>query len=74
MESGAGMSVPIPGKDGVRRYGRWAGNPSGHREKSERCIEEVVERARWINFYQCLRKRGYGKDNAFCRQHAKLNL
>lgn len=54
-----------------RRYGQWAGNPRGAAEDKARCVEEVAERGRWINYYQCLRKRGYGPNGEYCKQHAK---
>lgn len=55
----------------MRRYGQWAGDPNGIAENPNQCIVEVGGRDRWINFYQCNRKRGFGKDGLFCKQHAK---
>ncbi|CAB5223449.1 hypothetical protein UFOVP383_49 [uncultured Caudovirales phage] len=49
-----------------RRYGQWGGNPKGHPEDPTRCIEEV-----WPFPRQCTRKRGYGPDGLYCKQHAK---
>ena len=51
-----------------RRYGQWAGNPKGAAEDKTRCIESV-----WSDYVggQCSRKRGYGKDGLYCKQHAK---
>lgn len=49
-----------------RRYGRWAGNPRGTPEDKTRCVEAVWEQ--W-NDRQCSRKRGYGPDGKYCRQH-----
>lgn len=51
-----------------RTYGQWAGNPKGKREDKTRCIVEV-----WDNYigHQCSRKRGYGIDGLYCKQHAK---
>ena len=51
-----------------RRYNQWAGNPRGWPEDKTRCIEEV-----WSGYlsYQCSRKRGYGPDGLYCKQHAK---
>lgn len=36
----------------------------------KRCIEVVADPTGW-HFYQCSRKRGYGKNGLFCKQHAK---
>lgn len=35
----------------------------------KRCVERVTSDS-W-NFYQCSRKRGFGKDGLYCKQHAK---
>ena len=50
-------------------YGRWAGCPAGTPEDPTRCIEQV-----WSNMVgqQCGRRRGYGKDGQYCKQHAKM--
>lgn len=53
------------------RYGQWAGNPKGHAQNPNRCVEEVVSPgSRSMLFQQCSRKRGYGKNGLFCSQHA----
>ena len=57
--------------DGSRRYGAWAGNPSGAVEDVARCVREVAGRGRRVMFYQCLRKRGNGPGGLYCKQHAK---
>jgi hypothetical protein len=62
--------VPNPGKDGKRRYGAWAGNPNGHAERWGDCIAEVADGVSYL-FHQCRRRRGYGPDQRFCKQHAK---
>jgi len=54
----------------TRRYGSWAGNPNGVPEDSTRCIESVSDQGGFL-FHQCLRKRGYGPDGLYCKQHAK---
>jgi hypothetical protein len=56
----------------LRIYGSWAGNPKGRKEDIARCIEEVWpnERMSFIA-HQCQRKRGYGPDGLYCKQHAK---
>jgi len=53
-----------------RRYGEWAGNPKGTAEDITRCIWEVWPNDTYIP-HQCRRKRGYGKDGLYCKQHAK---
>ena len=50
----------------------WAGNPKGRKEDTKRCIQEVWPTDGWLP-YQCQRKRGYGKDGLYCKQHAKKN-
>ena len=57
----------------TRVYGSWAGNPKGHPEDPERCIEKVYgpEYLDMIG-HQCTRKRGHGKDGLYCKQHAKI--
>lgn len=64
------MHVPRKDADGNRRYGRWAGNPSGESEDAERCIAEIPNPPSWTHI-QCGRKRGHGPDEKFCKQHAK---
>lgn len=54
----------------MRRYGQWAGDPKGVAEDETRCIQEVWPPDGWIP-YQCSRKRGYGPNNLYCKQHAK---
>lgn len=67
------MSAPDKDKNGIRHYGEWAGNPKGHKENPENCIEEIWPTGRWgaTCRYQCNRKRGYGPDGLYCKQHAK---
>jgi len=54
-----------------RRYNVWAGNPKGYPEVRSDCIEEVASSWGFHGFVQCSRKRGYGPDGLYCRQHAK---
>lgn len=54
---------------GVRRYGRWAGNPAGIRENPTKCRRQVAEGGRSVLFHQCSRKRGFGTDGLYCKQH-----
>jgi hypothetical protein len=51
------------------RYGTWAGNERGKAEDKTKCVE-IVFGDSWIP-YQCTRKRGYGPDGEYCKQHAK---
>lgn len=60
--------LPKKGKDGNRRYGKWAGNPNGNPEDATRCIVEVPD---GYLFAQCSRKRGHGPNGEYCGQHAK---
>lgn len=55
-----------------RRYGRWPGNPTGRPEIPGRCVVEVDATTGWIGG-QCSRPRGHGKDELFCKQHAKMH-
>lgn len=54
----------------TRRYGVWAGNEKGVAEDTTLCIEEVQGSGKGGMFYQCNRKRGYGRDGLYCGQHA----
>ena len=54
-----------------RIYGQWTGNPKGIEENISRCVEEVYNRCSGMLSSQCSRKRGYGKDGLYCKQHAK---
>jgi hypothetical protein len=54
-----------------RRYGQWAGNPKGNAEDKTRCVEVVMNTGEW-HFHQCFRKRGFGKNKEYCKQHAKI--
>ena len=54
-----------------RRYDQWAGNERGISENKTRCIAEVTDETGWHR-YQCDRKRGYGPNGEYCKQHAKI--
>ena len=41
-----------------------------HPEDTTRCVEAVPNHNSWF-FPQCSRKRGFGKDGLYCKQHAK---
>jgi hypothetical protein len=57
--------------DQPRFYGQWAGDKKGVPEDKTRCIQEIwPSSGSWVP-YQCPRKRGYGKDGLYCKQHAK---
>jgi hypothetical protein len=45
-------------------------NPKGTPEDKTRCIE-TVNPAQYWHLYQCSRKRGYGPNGEYCKQHAK---
>jgi len=51
------------------RYGAWAGSPQGSAPDFARCCEEVHDNSLGGLFHQCGRKRGYGPDEAYCKQH-----
>lgn len=53
-----------------RRYDINSINKRGIPEDKTRCIEEVADSSGW-HFYQCHRKRGYGLNGLYCKQHAK---
>ncbi len=54
-----------------KSYNVWAGNPAGVRPDYTRCCEAVVpnERGGSWHQHQCNRKRGFGPDEAYCKQH-----
>lgn len=54
----------------TRKYGRWPGNEKGTPENETRCIAEVSGSVEWFS-HQCQRKRGYGPEGLYCKQHAK---
>lgn len=54
----------------THNYGCWAGNPNGKPENMERCVEEVFEHS-GIS-HQCFRKRGFGRQGLYCKQHATI--
>lgn len=62
------MSVPKVQDDGLRRYGKWAGNREGSKEDLKRCVEQLFDRPH-PGGYQCSRPRGHGPDGLYCRQH-----
>jgi len=53
------------------KYGAWAGRPNGSPPDFDLCCEEVTpnERGGFAHSHQCRRARGYGPDNAYCKQH-----
>ncbi len=49
------------------KYGAWAGDPEGQKPDFEHCCVEVY---RWPGGTgQCSKKRGYGPEGAYCKQH-----
>lgn len=59
-------------EQGLRIYSKDIWHPKGILEDTTRCIEVVSDEKGW-NFYQCQRKRGYGTDGLYCKQHAKMH-
>ena len=55
----------------MRIYGEWSGNPNGTKEDKGHCIAEVWPSTGW-QAYQCQRKKGFGGNVNFCKQHAKM--
>ena len=51
-------------------YDQWTGNPKGIPEDKANCVAEVTDYSGWHSF-QCQRKRGYGPNGEYCKQHAK---
>lgn len=51
------------------RYGRWKGNPNGFAEDITRCAFEVFKD--YGAHHQCVRKRGFGPDGRYCKQHSE---
>jgi len=47
-------------------------NPNGTPEDETRCVKEVWGPGWHSN--QCRRKRGFGKDGLYCKQHAKTHI
>ena len=65
------LSAPYNQKDEEPRvYDKSGVNPKGIPEDKTRCIAEVTAWSGWHS-YQCQRKRGYGQDGLYCKQHAK---
>jgi hypothetical protein len=53
-----------------KSYGAWAGNPAGSQPNFALCCEEVADYStRFPMYHQCRRKRGFGPDQAYCKQH-----
>lgn len=59
------------GKSGKRRYGCWAGRPNGRGEDVMCCIEQIHRKHTTI-LGQCSKKRGFGPNGEFCKQHARF--
>lgn len=51
----------------MRRYAKTAANPDGVPEDTSRCIASVE---RFFCRAQCTRRRGHGRGDLFCSQHA----
>jgi len=57
-------------KELERRYDKGIVNPNGIPEDKTRCIAEVPDFTGW-HVFQCQRKRGYGPNGEYCKQHAR---
>lgn len=55
----------------LRTYEHWSANPSGVPEDETRCVKSVPGAFGGMVSRQCARKRGYGRDGEYCKQHAK---
>ena len=56
----------------MRRYDVSSSNPTGWAEDTDRCIVSLRSPGLWPHHHQCNRKRGYGIDRLYCKQHAKM--
>lgn len=57
------------------RYGDYGGNPKGHAPDFTRCCEDVARPLGVTYMYgQCTRKRGYGPEGAYCKQHDPIEV
>lgn len=54
-----------------RLYDKSALNPKGTPEDKSRCIADVMDFFGW-HLVQCSRRRGYGPNGEYCKQHAKI--
>jgi len=52
-----------------KKYGDWAGNPRGTPADPSRCCERAGGYGRGEIPHQCSKKRGYGPEKAYCKQH-----
>lgn len=53
----------------LKRYSEWAGNQKGFPYDNNRCAKEVSRGGRSVLLTQCSRRRGFGRDGLFCKQH-----
>lgn len=68
---GEKMTAKVREQDGYRRYGKWAGNPTGQPEDIERCAASVPVKSIFSSDRQCYRPRGFGPAGDLCIWHAK---
>ena len=61
--------VPAPAADGVRRYGKWAGNEQGQPENPANCVVQIFPGGRGELHRQCAARRGHGPDGRYCARH-----
>lgn len=55
-----------------KRYGTWAGRPSGDAYDPDCCAYQVFSEERSVVHHQCRRKNGHGIERLYCKQHAKM--
>ena len=53
-----------------RRYGQWAGNPTGDAENKTQCVEQVYSKDTMLH-HQCALKRGHGPGGLYCKMHGR---
>lgn len=51
-----------------KAYGKWAGNREGRPPILTNCCKQLFDKYH-PGGYQCTRKRGFGPDEAYCKQH-----
>jgi len=61
--------VPKPDPDGVRRYGKWAGRPTGEPENRGYCVVQIYPGGRGAIHRQCGSRRGHGPGGIYCAHH-----
>ena len=55
----------------LKRYGQWAGYPTGVAYNPNRCAYPVSDGRRTPFNHQCSKPKGHGDRGLFCKQHAR---